>query len=97
MFWLCNLVGNRAYVQWMVVAPIIKVSIELYPNINIEFSFLKKLLNWLTKGQNIFIVSQDKLKELEDGFFAVQAEQEAIALNASSPQVASEFLSDECK
>merc|ERR1712241_1588978 len=61
MFWLCNLVGNRAYVQWMVVAPIIK----------------------------------DKLKELEDGFFAVQAEQEAIALNASSPEVASEYLSDE--
>jgi len=61
MFWICNLVGNRAYNQWMVVAPIIK----------------------------------DKLKELEDGFFAVQAEQEAIALNASSPQVASEFLSDE--
>ena len=40
---------------------------------------------------------KDKLKELEDGFFAVQAEQEAIALNASSPVEASEFLSDECK
>ena len=26
MFWLRNLVGNRAYNQWMVVAPIIKVS-----------------------------------------------------------------------
>ena len=39
MFWLCNLVGNRAYVQWMVVAPIIKVSIELYPNIIVEFGF----------------------------------------------------------
>ena len=47
--------------------------------------------------QYFYLVSQDKLKELEDGFFAVQAEQEAIALNASSPQVASEFLSDECK
>ena len=47
--------------------------------------------------KHFFIVSQDKLKELEDGFFAVQAEEEAIALNASSPQVASEFLSDECK
>ena len=40
---------------------------------------------------------KDKLKELEDGFFEVQAEQEAIALNASSPAEASEFLSDECK
>ena len=45
----------------------------------------------------IFFQSQEKLKELEDGFFAVQAEQEAIALNASSPEEASEFLSDECK
>lgn len=61
MFWLCNLVGNRAYNQWMVVAPIIK----------------------------------EKLKELEDGFFAEQEEQEAIALNASSLEEASEFLSEE--
>merc|ERR1711944_156938 len=61
MFWLCNMVANRAYTQWMVVGPIIK----------------------------------EKLKELEDGFFAVQAEQEAIALNASSLEEASEFLSEE--
>ena len=47
--------------------------------------------------QIAFFRLQEKLKELEDGFFDVQAEQEAIALNSSSPEEASEFLSDECK
>ena len=45
----------------------------------------------------LFVSLQEKLKELEDGFFAVQEEQEAIALNASSLEEASEFLSEECK
>ena len=45
----------------------------------------------------LFVSLQEKLKELEDGFFAVQEEQEATALNASSLEEASEFLSEECK
>ena len=27
MFWMTNLVANRAYMQWFVVAPIIQVSV----------------------------------------------------------------------
>ena len=89
------MVANRAYTQWMVVAPIIKVSTYCNKSKWCSSEF-KACIGWLICFKSLFW-QQDKLKELEDGFFDVQAEQEAIALNTSSLEEASEFLSDECK